>query len=95
MRQPKEPLFLARQSYRRRRLTDAIRLIPVLGGLLFLIPVLNMSDGTGSTLSGSIYLFGSWLGLIVLSALLARRINAPQSEASARQDDGRALDGDE
>jgi len=86
VRSPGEPLFLQRQSYRRRRLTDAIRLVPVLGALLFLIPVLNMSDGSGSTLAGGIYLFLSWLGLIVLSAVLVRKINRPQSEKSEAGD---------
>jgi len=77
VRSSREPLFLARQSYRRRRLTDAIRLVPVLGALLFLIPVLNMSGGNGTTLVGGIYLFVSWLALIALSGLLARVTSRP------------------
>lgn len=34
------PLFLERRSYRQRRLLDAARLLPVLGALLWLVPLL-------------------------------------------------------
>lgn len=33
-------VFLERQTYRRRRLMDAARLLPVLGALLFAVPLL-------------------------------------------------------
>ncbi len=74
MRPPDRPLFVARESYRRSRIIDAIKLVPVLGALLFLIPILNMSSGSATTFSGLLYLFLSWLGLIGLSAYLARRV---------------------
>ncbi len=86
MRPPREPLFLARRNYRRRRFIDAIRLVPILGGLLFLIPILNMSGG-GSTLWGGMYLFLSWLGLIVLSAALVRLVG-PDDGSSQDEDAG-------
>ncbi len=42
MRKPKRPLFLARAPYRRRRLRDAARLLPVVGGFLLLLPLLTL-----------------------------------------------------
>ncbi len=81
MRPPQQPLFLARRTYRRRRLIDAIRLVPVLGALLFLIPVLNLSEGGATTLWGGVFLFLSWLGLIILTAFLTRRVRRSESES--------------
>ena len=40
MTMPTPPKFLARSSYRRRRIIDAARILPVLGLFIFLIPVL-------------------------------------------------------
>lgn len=81
MREPREPIFLERHTYRRRRLIDAARIVPVLGGVLFLAPVLNLSAGSGSTVAGSGYLFGVWALLIVLSFVLTRRIARTNAEA--------------
>ncbi|KMW57138.1 hypothetical protein AIOL_002098 [Candidatus Rhodobacter oscarellae] len=74
-RPPQPPVYLERRSYRRRRLIDAIRLLPFLGFILFLLPLLaiNGSDATGgSTAWGGLYLFAAWAGLIALSAGLVR-----------------------
>ena len=65
MRAPVEPLFLARRTYRRRRLMDALRLLPWLGAFLFGLPLL-WRDPT--TAHGLLYLFAVWAVLIVLSA---------------------------
>lgn len=73
------PLFLARQGYRRRRLEDMARLLPLAGLALFLIPVLDARDGLGAALL--IYVFAAWFGLIAASAWLARRLCAAQAEA--------------
>lgn len=69
MRVRREPLFLARQSYRRRRLEDAARLLPVLGVFLFLLPLL--APGVGTAAQG-LYLFAAWFALIVATAIIAR-----------------------
>ncbi|RME17583.1 MAG: hypothetical protein D6801_03075, partial [Alphaproteobacteria bacterium] len=73
MDKPREPMFLERESYRRRRLVDAMRLLPVVGMIFFLIPLLGAS-GTAPrpTAQGAIYVFSVWLGLIVAAALFAR-----------------------
>jgi hypothetical protein len=72
MREPIEPLFLARRTYRRRRLMDAARLLPWVGGFLFALPLLWSAPRTAS---GLVYLFGAWVVLIVLSFALARRLS--------------------
>jgi hypothetical protein len=70
------PVFLARKGYRARRLTDAARLLPVAGLILFLLPILWQPAATqdGDTAAGWVYLFGVWAGLIVAAYLLSRRL---------------------
>lgn len=76
MIRPRPPRFLARQTYRRRRLTDAARILPVVGLFLFLIPILWQPAETPAhdTASGGIYLFGAWFVLIVAAFLLSRAL---------------------
>ncbi len=69
---PREPIFLGRETYRRRRLIDAMRLLPVVGFLFFLSPLLGASAAPRSTASGMAFLFAVWLVLIVISAGLVR-----------------------
>ncbi len=72
MRRPKPPLFLARAPYRRRRLRDAARLLPVLGVFLLLLPLLWTSESGMALRSGDvIYFFTIWLVLIALAAAFA------------------------
>jgi uncharacterized membrane protein len=81
----KRPLFLAPQSYRQRRLRDAARLLPVLAGFLMILPMLwgdEISD-VRRTGADAIYLFAIWLFLIIVAALLARRLSS-EAEGSAR-----------
>ncbi len=44
---PLRPLFLARHGYRRRRIMDAARVLPVLGAFLFFVPLLWTGEGGG------------------------------------------------
>ena len=47
-RPAKPPVFLARASYRQRRLRDAARLLPMVAGVLMMLPLLwSRSDGSG------------------------------------------------
>ncbi len=72
MRRPKRPLFLARAPYRRRRLRDAARLLPVLGAFLLLLPLLWTPGSRMALTSGDVvYFFSVWLVLIVLAAAFA------------------------
>lgn len=72
MRHPIRPLFLARAPYRQRRLRDAARLLPILGFLLLLLPIL-WEDGAELPLVSDValYFFGVWAALILLAAAFA------------------------
>lgn len=91
MPERRSPLFLERKSYRRRRLMDAARVLPVLGFVLILLPVLWTHDGQMGTAGEALYLFALWLALIVAAAALARPLRAalerdpsrPSADASA------------
>ncbi|RYI31998.1 MAG: hypothetical protein EON48_04755 [Acetobacteraceae bacterium] len=71
MRRPKRPLFLARAPYRRRRLRDAARLLPVLGVFLLLLPLLWNAGESSLEPEDVIYFFVVWLVLIGLAAAFA------------------------
>ena len=76
MKEPSSLPFLARPGYRRRRLIEIIRLVPFLGLLMFLFPVLWAGQGDGEpalTSNGWLYLFSIWFLLIALAFVLARR----------------------
>lgn len=75
MRRPREPLFLERQSYRRRRLMDFARLLPVLGLFVFMLPLLGGSEGISRTSANLVYFFLAWFVLIVLAWVLARKLS--------------------
>lgn len=77
-----QKLFLERQTYRRRRLGDLIKLLPVFGTLLFVIPVLwGSEDSPAKTSSVGLYLFAVWGGLVVALLVLSslRRSSDAQS----------------
>jgi hypothetical protein len=72
------PLFLARRSYRRRRMMDAARILPLAGGLLVFVPLIwNPQPGTAAT---GLYLFWIWMALICAAFALARGLG-PALEA--------------
>ncbi|WP_299930296.1 hypothetical protein [uncultured Pelagimonas sp.] len=72
----KIPLFVERQTYRRRRLVDAARALPVLGILLWLLPLLWAVPETSTRAStGLIYVFAVWLGLPVIAGVLIHAMN--------------------
>lgn len=89
----RQPLFLERSSYRRRRLGDAARILPVLGLALVLVPVWWFPARVSLT-GGAIWLFGLWAGLIVMIAALhaalglADRAARRSGGATAAMDDG-------
>ena len=71
------PAFLAPAGYRRKRVRDAARLLPVLGAALLLVPLLwTRSDAPGGVGNAAalLYLFGVWAGLILAAFLLSRLI---------------------
>ena len=83
MSPPREPIFLARETYRRRRLIDAVRLLPVVGLLLFLAPLIGGSDAARSTAVAGFFIFVVWFALIAATAVLVRLLaRAPEGVGS-------------
>ncbi|MBF9031950.1 hypothetical protein HKCCE3408_16245 [Rhodobacterales bacterium HKCCE3408] len=78
---PKRRRFLERRTYRRNRLEDAARLVPVFGAFLFFGPVLILAtgphDGAGTAV-WLVYYLAAWLGLVLVAAGLARSLRAPR-----------------
>lgn len=75
---PSATPYLEHQAYRRRRIMDAARLMPVLGLGLVMLPMLWIGGrNVDSTASGLVYLFAVWVVLIVLAAWVARRLFDP------------------
>lgn len=80
---PRPPVFLERQTYRRRRLMDAARLMPILGAVLFALPLLWPEPESPAVIAGRAepvpmsaaltYVFGVWAALIALSLVFGLR----------------------
>jgi hypothetical protein len=83
----RKPLFLERASYRRRRLGDAARLLPVIALVLLLLPVWWV-PGLVSLTGGAIWLFCLWAALIGLTALLHATLGASDRKARWAADAG-------
>lgn len=75
-RKPSQPLFLERRTYRRNRLQDAARLLPVLGAGLIFAPVFILGDASEGPGMGEwlVYFFVIWLVLIALTLVLSRSL---------------------
>lgn len=75
---PQNAPFLARQGYVQRRRGDAARLLPVLGLLLFMLPLLwVVGEAAPRTAFGVIYVFAVWVALIMVAGWLAPRLMSP------------------
>lgn len=71
------PVFLEQSGYRQRRLRDALRMLPVFGAVLWLLPLFRSGPEEGSAPGNAamlIYIFAVWSGLIVLAWFLSRRL---------------------
>ncbi|MBV1895146.1 MAG: hypothetical protein KUG70_01720 [Rhodobacteraceae bacterium] len=92
-------VFLEHQSYRRNRLADAARLLPVIGAAVLSVPLLWPGADSATVLAGEaeavrmskaiLYIFGTWAGLIALSVVFgmaARRWG--QSDGPQRSGQG-------
>jgi hypothetical protein len=74
---PRDPVFLERDVYRRKRLIDAIRVLPIAAALLMLVPAIMIggaSDANASTAWRGLYFFFLWSVLIMVAAFLVRRL---------------------
>jgi hypothetical protein len=85
------PVFLPEARYRQKRVRDAAHLLPVLGVVLLLVPLLwapSDAEGGVGNAAALLYVLGVWAGLI-LAALGLSRALAPgegQEDASAEDD---------
>ncbi|MBT8152838.1 hypothetical protein KMP13_02840 [Epibacterium ulvae] len=70
--------FVDRRTYRRRRLMDLSRMLPVFGALLLMLPLMWSPSGTDApTWSMSavlIYVFTTWVGLILLALVFGMAV---------------------
>jgi hypothetical protein len=85
-------VFLQRDTYRRRRIGDAIKLLPIVGLVLFFMPlILGTPDRPAQTSSLGLFIFFSWCVLIGMSVLLValfnRVPNRPQETAQKGAED--------
>ena len=87
MRRPQSqlPLYLARASYRQRRLRDVLRILPLAGFLAWILPV--MSGQVPATSAVGLYIFAGWIVLIVASAWVTSRLSPENEPPSAEKDD--------
>lgn len=70
------PMFVDRRAYRRRRVADAARLLPVLGAILFTVPLLwqGQAETAARTSHVLLFLFVVWVLLAGLAAVISRRL---------------------
>jgi hypothetical protein len=85
----RDPVFLERKSYRQRRLMDAVRLLPLLGLALWMVPLMwSVPQETGEPMpirAALQYIFGIWTLMVLVCWALwrrTRRVEAPRQDAS-------------
>lgn len=86
MASPRESgVFLEQRSYRRRRMIDGARLLPVIAAWLFMLPLLWPAQGVHAedprALSDAlVYVFAVWLVLTLISGLFVFLIGDVEPE---------------
>lgn len=73
MPQSRPPLFLARGNYRRRRLRDGARMLPLFGMVLLMLPMF-WAEGQRFIVLHWAYVFVIWAALIGAAAVLATQL---------------------
>ena len=82
-------VFLARRSYRRRRMADAARLLPLAGGILFCVPLLwKVAEDGARTVGVMIYVFALWVLLVAVSALVSRHLRHDEDTRDREEGSG-------
>ena len=66
---------------------DAARLLPLLGLLMFLLPLFWAGDGSSpaATSRGVMYIFIVWAGLIVAAVLLSRKLSGLRGDTQINE----------
>jgi hypothetical protein len=69
---------LASDASRKRKLRDSAMLLPVFGAFLLVSPLITVFSGA-TTVFGLplifVYIFGVWLGLVLVARAMARRLD--------------------
>ena len=90
MPRPPRPVFLAASSYRQKRIRDAARLLPVVGAILLLIPLLwtpSAQEGGVSNSGALLYIFGIWTALVLGAFLLSRVLHTDKEAREEEEGD--------
>lgn len=74
-----QPVFVGRESYRVRRWRDAARMLPVLGLVLWLVPLLWPPGTTGNAMI-LIHVFAVWAFLVAAARVIAPRARPDLTE---------------
>jgi hypothetical protein len=87
---PSALVFLERRGYRQRRMMDAIRLLPLVGLLLWLLPTLWAATGSDGVepvrMSRAIvYVFGVWVSLILCAGTLWRYLKGSDEDVGTTE----------
>ena len=87
---PETQVYVERRTYRRRRMTDAARLLPILGVLLFLVPLLLASTTVtpGAMAPSVIYVFVVWAMLIMIAGWISHRLMRAGAADAQKTDAG-------
>lgn len=90
MRGLRSSVFLERQTYRRRRLIDLIKMLPLIGIILWLVPLLWPTEGEDrvSSADAIIYIFVIWFILVLVKALSARALRDKDGPEDREEDHG-------
>jgi len=82
------PVFVERKTYRRRRMADGARMLPILGALLFCMPLLWAVGAPPKTTLTMFYLFVVWIALSVISAVISRHLHENDSGSQSDAENG-------
>ena len=78
------PLYLARASYRQRRLRDVVRVLPLVAFVAWVLPV--MSGLVPATSAVGLYIFAGWSVLIIASAIITASLRPDTNSPASAQD---------
>lgn len=85
---PSHPALAERRAYQRRRLVDAARGVPLIGALLWWIPLLwAIPQEAPSGSKALIYIFAVWSGLIFSTWALVYALRRPDGRSEDEADE--------